>query len=378
MAWPAAAGPCPDRADGVGPARPHCPGGARGPPAAHGDPPKPVERPPRRRAARRPGSAARRRGRPPRRPTPRRFTATRATGADGGTVSPRHWSPRTRTRCPPGQRQPSPTASVPAPSVPVTTVPLPRIVNERSTKNRTRAAASGCGSETTSRSRAARSSASPCPLSPLTGTASTAPRLVPASRSTDSARAARVGEVAAGHRDQPVPDPQRVQDRDVLRVCARQPSSAATTSSAAGTGPAPASMVGTNRSCPGTSTKARPPHRSAGRPAEAEVEGHPPPLLLGQPVRVHARQRTDQCRLAVIDMAGGGDDVQGASVVDFGAEADRNRTCLARLPGHDGVEDRGAHQDRVRLPVPVGTRTNVRQSRWAPRVVRGQLPTWVS
>ena len=35
-----------------------------------------------------------------------------------------------------------------------------------------------------------------------------------------------------------------------------QPPSAATTSSTAGTGPTPASMFGTKRSCPGTSTKA--------------------------------------------------------------------------------------------------------------------------
>ena len=35
-----------------------------------------------------------------------------------------------------------------------------------------------------------------------------------------------------------------------------QPSSAATTNITAGTGPAPASMLVTNRSCPGTSTNA--------------------------------------------------------------------------------------------------------------------------
>ena len=38
--------------------------------------------------------------------------------------------------------------------------------------------------------------------------------------------------------------------------CGIQPSSAATTSSTAGTGPTPASIVVTNRSCPGTSTNA--------------------------------------------------------------------------------------------------------------------------
>ena len=38
--------------------------------------------------------------------------------------------------------------------------------------------------------------------------------------------------------------------------CGFQPSSAATTNITAGAGPAPASMLETNRSCPGTSTNA--------------------------------------------------------------------------------------------------------------------------
>jgi hypothetical protein len=31
------------------------------------------------------------------------------------------------------------------------------------------------------------------------------------------------------------------------------------------------------------------------------------------------------------------------------AEAYRNRTCLARIPGHVGFEDRGVHQEHIRL-----------------------------
>ncbi len=38
--------------------------------------------------------------------------------------------------------------------------------------------------------------------------------------------------------------------------CGIQPPSAATTNSTAGTGPTPASMLGTNLACPGTSTNA--------------------------------------------------------------------------------------------------------------------------
>ena len=68
-------------------------------------------------------------------------------------------------------------------------------------------------------------------------------------------------------------------------------------------------MVGTKRSCPGTSTNATVGPGRQRRPGEAEVEGHAAPALLRPPVRLHPGQRPHQRGLAVVDVAGGGDDV---------------------------------------------------------------------
>ena len=81
------------------------------------------------------------------------------------------------------------------------------------------------------------------------------------------------------------------------------PSSIATTSSAASTPLAPASIVCTNRSWPGTSTKPR--RIGIG---VTEIDGDAAPLLLSQTVGVDAGQRLHQRRLAVIDVTGGADD----------------------------------------------------------------------
>ena len=44
---------------------------------------------------------------------------------------------------------------------------------------------------------------------------------------------------------------------------------------------------------------------------EADVDGQLPGLLLGEPVRVDARQRSHELRLAVVDMTGGADNDAG-------------------------------------------------------------------
>jgi hypothetical protein len=49
------------------------------------------------------------------------------------------------------------------------------------------------------------------------------------------------------------------------------------------------------------------------RPCEAEVDRQTSALLLGEPIGVDAGERENQCRLAVIDVAGGGDDVHVSS-----------------------------------------------------------------
>ena len=116
---------------------------------------------------------------------PRRLTATRATPLTDATGSLMDSRPRIRAARRDGvSRICWPIETVPAGSVPVTTVPLPRMLNDLSTHNRTGAAASGAGSDATSRASAARSSGRPAPVTALTGTASTVPRCEPAMRSS--------------------------------------------------------------------------------------------------------------------------------------------------------------------------------------------------
>ena len=68
--------------------------------------------------------------------------------------------------------------------------------------------------------------------------------------------------------------------------------------------PAPASMLRTKRSCPGTSTnEMRDPFPL--RVRETEVDRDAAFLLLGEPVGVDARQGFDQSGLAVVDVARG-------------------------------------------------------------------------
>ena len=86
-------------------------------------------------------------------------------------------------------------------------------------------------------------------------------------------------------------------------VWARGPSSAATTSIAASISPAPTSMLPTSLSCPGTSTKSIDDAVVESEVGVADIDRHPAPPLLRQPVGVDAGQRPQQRRLAVIDVA---------------------------------------------------------------------------
>ncbi len=84
-------------------------------------------------------------------------------------------------------------------------------------------------------------------------------------------------------------------------------SSAATTSISKSIPPAPASMLRTNRSCPGTSTK---PRRtpSTFEKREPQIDGDPAALFLFQSVGMGAGQRLDERGLPVVDVSGGTDD----------------------------------------------------------------------
>ena len=107
------------------------------------------------------------------------------------------------------------------------------------------------------------------------------------------------------------------------RVCGRGPSSAATTSSTRSIDSTPASMFGRNRSWPGTSTKPSSVPSGKRRVGKAEIDRQPAPLLLGQAVGVDPGQRPHQRGLAVVDMAGGGEDHVAAAeqIGELGEEA---------------------------------------------------------
>jgi hypothetical protein len=189
---------------------------------------------------------------------PRRLSATRATPLAEGTGSASDSMPRILAGRRDGVSSSScPDRMVPAGSVPVTTVPLPRILNDRSTHSRTGAAGSGTGSEATRRASAARSSGSPAPVTALTATASTEPRL---DRARCSAACRVAGPGSARSQRVTASRPCRMPIASMAARCSAdcgiQPPSAATTTSTAGTAPTPASMFGTNRSWPGTSTNA--------------------------------------------------------------------------------------------------------------------------
>ena len=189
---------------------------------------------------------------------PRRLSATRATPLAEGTGSASDSMPRILAGRRDGVSSSScPDRMVPAGSVPVTTVPLPRMLNDRSTHSRTGAAASGTGSEATSPPSAARSSGSPAPVTALTATASTEPRLDRA-RCSSACRVAGPGSARSQRvtASRPCRMPIASMAARCSADCGIQPPSAATTTSTAGTAPTPASMFGTNRSWPGTSTKA--------------------------------------------------------------------------------------------------------------------------
>ena len=86
------------------------------------------------------------------------------------------------------------------------------------------------------------------------------------------------------------------------RVCGMTESSAATTSIARSSPEAPASMFRMNRSCPGTSTRARRcrPSSRAAKPRSMEI---PRCRSAGKTVGVDPRQGAHQRGLAVIDVA---------------------------------------------------------------------------
>ncbi len=174
-------------------------------------------------------------------------------------LSPWTCSPRTRARRPAGRiSSSSPTSRAPATSVPVATVPKPFIVKTRSTGRRSSpSACRGAASSASSRS-AARSASSPSPVRAETRTTGRPSRNDPRTSSAVSC-SATVWAVSSARSllvstTSPRGIPSRRQIWKCSRVCGITDSSAATTSSTASMPWAPASMLRTKRSWPGTST----------------------------------------------------------------------------------------------------------------------------
>ncbi len=141
-------------------------------------------------------------------------------------------------------------------SVPVTTVPAPRTVNTRSTCRRSGPSEIRDATRAAARASAARSASNPTPLRTDTGTISAPGSNAAASAAARSGDARSVLVIATT----PTFTPNAASTAACSRVWGITPSSAATTIRYRSMPVAPATIVRTNRSCPGTSTtETRPP-----------------------------------------------------------------------------------------------------------------------
>ncbi len=195
----------------------------------------------------------------PSREVPARFAATLETGYAVSTRRWWVWSVRILERDPDGRSSTSsPTAIGPPVSVPVTTVPEPLIVNTRSTCWRGRASRSGAGAPPSIASNASMSSSIPSPDRDEHATIGVPSSAVPRRRSRTSRSAwPRRSGAARSRLVSATTAPSTPRTSTMSRCscdCRLHPSSAATTNSTSRTGPTPASIVRTKRSCPGTST----------------------------------------------------------------------------------------------------------------------------
>ena len=151
--------------------------------------------------------------------------------------------------------------------------------------------------------------------------------------------------------------------------CSCHPSSAATTKQTTGAGPSPASVLPRKRWWPGTSTKA------TCRPDAKVVQAKPRSMVSprrrssSQPVGFHAGEGADQGALAVVDVAGGGDDVRAQRIVQP-PNAARRRPASARR--RTPVCSAGRAGTRRRAPA--ATRRGHRRAAGRPRLREGAPP----
>ena len=179
---------------------------------------------------------------------------------------------RTRTGVAGGDRSSeSPTLSSPENAVPVTTVPAPLSVKQRSMARRKPPLRLRSPSPAAQRSRCARKAAIPSPRVASTGKTGAAASGLPGIAASSSATSACASAKRSGETRSilvKATAPWRMPSSSTIsrcsRVCGIGPSSAAITSSAKSIPVAPASMLCTSFSCPGTSTKPSTPPPGSG------------------------------------------------------------------------------------------------------------------
>ena len=219
------------------------------------------------------------------------------------------------SRSPGTSRSVSPGATGPPRRLPVTTVPRPRTAKTRSIASRAPAGRARRAS-TTSAASASRTSSIPSPVCADASSTGTPASVVRASSAWTSAAQLvpprGVGrEVRLRHHRQPAPDPERVEQLEVLERLRVRP-------------------VVRGDDEQRRVDLARPDEHVADQPVVArhvdevdhppvverqvripDVDRHPAPPLLGQPVRVDAGERAQERRLAVVDVPGRADDEAG-------------------------------------------------------------------
>ncbi len=166
---------------------------------------------------------------------------------------------RTAARAPPGTTtRPSPTLISPDHSVPVTTVPMPLSGNTLSTGRRAGPAWRPVSARSAARCSAASRSSRPRPSLALTVTSSQPANGVPSRNPRTSSSASSSSSSSTRSALVSATTPSRTPSSSMMarcsRVCGITPSSAAMTSRKRSTPVAPATMVRTKRSWPGTST----------------------------------------------------------------------------------------------------------------------------
>src|SRR5437016_1243989 len=191
---------------------------------------------------------------------PARFTAVRCPGVARSTAFPPDCTPRTRSRSPLGKSSTSsPGPTLPEISVPVTTDPNPFMANARSIGSRKYRAASFADALAAASLNAFFNSPSPAPVFALTGTSGAFSRNDPRRNSSASIRTSSSVSLSTMSlfvsATTPRFTPSNRQISKCSRVCGLMDSSAAITRSSTSMPAAPASMLLTNLSCPGTSTK---------------------------------------------------------------------------------------------------------------------------